>query len=230
MKQINKILLILSLVVHAYFPFCMLFSKIFNLSIRLYFPLIPSVINLTVTFAALVFSFLYSVPSFFDKILAVILTPIAALNFSFYFIYSENTAATILGIASYILVAILTMKTLKSIASRIIIPITVIAIGAVTFVLSLIFAIVIGLGNKDPVVTAISPSGDYRAEVSERDAIISNGYIVKLYDTEKEFNPPFILLYPEGKEIWSGVWDENSSIEWKDEKTLIVNSEIILLD
>lgn len=226
MKLINKLLTVFTLIIHSYLPVCLLSSVLFDLNVRFYYPLIPSIITLLFTLSTLIFAFVFSESSPLTKILSVIILPLSAINFSFYFIYSQSTPATVISIVSFVLAAILTVKNLKHIALRITFSIIAAAIGVITFVLSLVFAIAIGLGTKSVIYTSVSPSENYRAEVSNQNSIITNGQNIIIYDTDKEFRPPFIHLFPDGKIVFSGKWDESSTIDWQGDE-IIINGEHI---
>lgn len=227
MKLTNRILLIATLAVHSYFPICMAISQLAGLNLRPELPIVPAVITLLVTLAATVFAFLYTTPSTPNKIITLISAPLAALNFAYYFIYTDSAAAIIMLIVCYVSVAVLTVKTNKSIFTRILIPILLIALGLFTFVLSLVFAIVIGLSTPNSELEIESPDGSYRAELYKKSVSSYKNCELKLFKKADEAKLPFVHLSSDGKTAWSGEWSEDIEIFWQDGDTLVINGTVI---
>lgn len=231
MKYFKKTAIILSLISILYIPICFLIAHIFDLNIKLLFPSAAALIQLAVSVFTLVFSFINKEKTgFVFKILCIALIPLSAINFAIYFIYSSSTAATLLAAISFILLSITAIKNVKFIAFRILIPLGCVTVGIITFVVSLILAIAIGLGAKEVINVEISPSGKYRAELTEQSAIINNGYTVELFSFQEDTRLPFIHIFPDGKTVWSGKLEENYSFFWENNSTLIINGEKITID
>ncbi len=224
MKLTNRILLILTLLVHSYFPICMIIAKYAEYEMRPSLPLVAAIITLAVTLASTVFAFLYSAPDLLCKVLTLIIAPVSAANFAFYFIYTDSAAAIILIIACYVSAAVLAVKTNKSVFTRILLPIALGALGLVTFVISLIFAIIIGITSPNVAQSSLSSDGNLRAELHKK---TESSYEVRIYETEQETKLPFIHLLRDGNRVWSGEWSEESEMKWLDSDTILINGNTV---
>ena len=224
MKIANRILLILTLIIHSYFPICMIIAKYTESEMRPTLAPVAAIITLALTLAATVFAFLYSAPDLLCKVLSLITAAVSAANFAFYFIYTDSAAAIIMIIACYVSAAVLAVKTNKSVFTRILLPIALGALGLVTFVISLIFAVVIGLATPSVQSAFDSPDGSFRAELQKK---TGNSYEVRLYESDGDLSLPFLKLLPEGERVWSGKWEEGSEISWLDADTILIDGNTV---
>jgi len=224
MKITNRILVILTLVFHSYFPISVLIAKASGMGVSVSLPIIPAIITAALTVAATVFAFLYSTPAALEKAISVLLAPITAVNFAIYFIYTSSTAAIVLIMISFASIAVILVKQNKSLVMRVLTPIIMAAIGIFTFAFSLVLAIVIGISTR-PVETAlVSPDGELRAELYKKS---SSSYEVRLITVDDEANLPFLTLTPRGETVWSGKWEESFTMEWQDADTLTFGGTVI---
>ena len=224
MKITNRILLILTLIMHSYFPLCMIIAKFADYEMRPSLAPIAAIITLAMTLAATVFAFLYSAPDLLCKVLTLINAPISAANFAFYFIYTDSAAAIILIIVCYVSAAVLAVKTNKSVFTRILLPIALGALGLITFVISLIFAVIIGLSTPSAEAVVNSPDGSLRAELHKRTGTTCE---IRLYETDSDISLAFLKLHPEGERVWSGKWEDGSEISWLDADTILINGNTV---
>ncbi len=232
MKHFKKISIIVSLITVSYMPLCFLSAEFFDCNIKITHPVILSVINLSVAVFTIVCSFAQKTNIGLSmKIISAMLIPISAVNFSLYFIFSEGSATAIISSVTFVIFSVAATKNIKPTALRIIISIGCIAISIVTFVVSLIFAIALGLGKKDAVAVELSPDKKYRAELTEQSSIINNGYTLNLFCTENDTRLPFIHIFPNGKELWSGKVEEiDSFYYWKNNNTVVINGNEIKIE
>lgn len=224
MKITNRILLILTLIIHSYFPICMIIAKYTEYEMRPTLAPVAAIITLALTLAATVFAFLYSAPDLLCKVLSLITAPLSAANFAFYFIYTDSAAAIIMIIACYVSAAVLAVKTNKSVFTRILLPIVLAALGLVTFVISLIFVIVVGLFSPNVQKVLDSPDGELRIELHE---LMEDFYEVRLYENDDDVSLPFLKLHSGGESVWSGNFDDGSEFKWIDDDTFVINGNTV---
>lgn len=230
MKTLRDFLIVLSLIFHSYFPVAAISAAIFDLNVRIYSPAVLSALILAVTLAALVFSFICSTPSLINKTVAPIITLFSVADFSVFFIFADNDAATVFCILSFVLSVILTVKTFSFIVLKILFPIAAAVLGVVAFSVSVILAVALALGNRAVTSSSLSPDGKYRAEITSKNAIVKNGYSVVIYDTDNEVRLPFIHLFSDGEAVYSDDEINPDDMSWEDSDTLIVKGERITVE
>ena len=230
MKLTRNILIIFTLILQSYFPISAISSSLLDFNVRIYSPVFLSAIALTVTLAALVFSFISGPPSLHNKILAPIICLASAANFSLFLIFADNSTATVLCILSYALSVVLAIKCYSFLIIKIIFPIAALVLGAATFAVSIILAVALALGNKTVAASSLSQDGRYRAEITSQGALTKNSFSVVIYDTDDEVRLPFIHLFPDGRSVFTGSDISSAKMSWENSNTLIVNGERIIIE
>lgn len=225
MKILRNFLFVFSLILNAYFPIAAISAAIFDLNVRIYSPALLAAITFGVTFLTLIFAFLCGSPSLINKILAPAITLLSIADFSVFLIFTDNAAATVFCILSYVISVILTVKTFSFLILRILFPIATTVLGIVTFLVSLILAVALALGNRAVTATSLSPDGRYRAEITSQNSISKNSYSVIIYDTENEVRLPFIHLFADGQAVFSDSEINPDSMSWENSTTITVNGK-----
>jgi len=225
MKKLRNILFVLALVLNAYVPAAAACAAILDLNFKIYSPAALAAITFGVTLLALIFSFLCGSQSLLNKISAPVITLLSIADFSVFLIFADDATATVFCILTYAASVALAVKSFSFLLVKILFPIVSTVLGVATFLLSVILALALALGNRSVTASSLSPDGRYRAEITSQSAISKNGYSLIIYDTENEVRLPFIRIFPDGEAIYSKSEIDPDGLSWENSNTVKVNGE-----
>jgi hypothetical protein len=227
MKKIRLISNILSLALNAYMPIIALVRKLGDYNVIINSAPVLALIPLFVTLGALALAIAEKertgVPVL---VISLVNVPIAALSFCAHLMYSDNTGAFIIGTATFVVAVAVATLSVKRLALRIILPAISVLFGALMFVIALILAIALAFGQRRVIAEAVSPDGEYRVEMIGG-LIDASSDSLELIRTDEEIYLPFVHLFCDGREIWSGRFETGDSVYFKDNSTVVIKGEEI---
>ena len=229
MKKIRLIVSIVALVLNAYMPFVALVVKFGSYNVEITHAVVPAIIPSVVSLALAVLVILgrkeICVPV---RVITLSNVAMSIVSFAVYLLYSNSTAATIIAIVTFVSATVAATAVVKRIALRIIVPVISVLLGVAAFFFALLLALALAFGQRKIVAQATSPNGEYRVEMVS--GLITTQYTssnLELIKKSDEVYLPFVHLYPDGRQIWSGVFQSSDGLSFKDNNTVVVKGQEI---
>ena len=227
MKKLRLISLILSLVLNAYMPLIALVRKLGDYNIEINSAAVMALIPALVTLGALVLAILVKEETCTPvRVISFVNIPLAALSFCAYLMYCGSTGAFIIGIVTFVLSVAVATVFVKRLAFRITVPVISVLFGGALFVVALILAIALAFGQRRVIAEAESPDGEYRVEMLGTIIDASNESL-ELIKTDSEIYLPSVHLFADGRKIWSGQFEADDDLYFKNDTTVVVKGEEI---
>ena len=229
MKKLKLISVILSLALNAYMPLIALVRWLGDFNIEIKSAIFAALIPALVTLLALILTALSkSETGRSARIISLVNVPAAALSFCAYLMYSDSTGAFIIGIASFVFAVAMATLSVKRLAFRITVPVISVLVGGAMFVVALILAIALAFGQRRVIAEAESPDGEYRVEMLGS-LIDASSEALELIKTDNEIYLPFVHLFSDGRQIWSGQFEADDDLYFKDDTTVVIKGEEIAI-
>ena len=229
MKKLRLISLILSLILNAYMPLIALIRKLDDYNIEISSAPVMALISALVTLGTLVLAILVKEETGTPvRVFSFVNILLAALSFCAYLMYSDSTGAFIIGIVTFVFAVAVATVCVKRLAFRITVPVISVLFGGALFVVALILAIALAFGERRVIAEATSPDGEYRVEMLGA-LIDASGESLELIKTDDEIYLPFVHLFSDGRQIWSGQFESNDDLYFKNDTTVVVKGEEITI-
>lgn len=229
MKKLRLISLVLSLALNAYMPLVALVRKLGNYNIEISSATVMALIPAIVTLSALVLAIAVKEETGIPvRVISLVNILLAALSFCAYLMYSDGTGAFIIAIVTFVLAVATATALVKRLAFRITVPVISVLFGGVMFVVALILAIALAFGERRVIAEATSPDGEYRVEMLGS-LIDASSETLELIKTDDEIYLPFVHLFSDGRQIWSGQFEATDGLRFKDNFTVVVKGEEIAI-
>ena len=227
MKKYLSVSVYIIAFLNLFLPICETIARLFGLQFSFFNYFVTAVICFALPFVNAVCSF-FSEKDItlrnFERILYSYLPVISVLNFIFFVIKTDSLLVLAFTLLNLIILLYLAKKLGKRLAFRISL------ISSVPFALLAALVIILrpmlswAAGESTVLEKHNSPDGEYYVELVERDMGATGGEReVMLY--EKGFNAFVFSFTKPGEKLYTGGWQEEISIEWLDDDTLIINGE-----
>ena len=225
MKKLRLISLVLALALNAYMPLVALVRKLGNYNIEIKSATVMALIPALVTLGALVLAILVKeetgVPV---RVISFVNILLAAFSFCAYLMYSDGTGGFVIAIVTFVLAVAVATVFVKKLAFRITVPVISVLVGGAMFVVALVLAIALAFGERRVIAEAESPDGEYRVEMLGS-LIDASSETLELIKTDDEIYLPFVHLFSDGRQIWTGQFEETDGLYFKDNSTVVVKGE-----
>ena len=229
MKKLRLISLVLSLALNAYMPLVALVRRLGDYNIEISSATVMALIPALVTLGALVLAITVKEETGIPvRVVSLVNVALAVLSFCAYLMYSDGSGGFIIAIVTFVLAVATATVFMKRLAFRITVPVISVLVGGAMFVVALVLAIALAFGERRVIAEATSPDGEYRVEMLGS-LIDASSETLELIKTDDEIYLPFVHLFSDGRQIWSGQFESTDGLYFKDNTTVVVKGEEVTI-